>query len=513
MAENKQQEIQYTDFSNLRDDAKEVIRKAFAKSSKGVATMDFSKLKAISSRFSKEQLEQSLSDNEEESKDTLVEFSYYAYKRFGEYKQLIHRFAGVHRFRYYVEPIYSFSNKESDISKSSDAVSEYINKIKPTETMANICRKSLLNGVTYVYFNEIENQQCIQFLPSEYCRTRTFDSYGNRVVEMDMRYFDEEFTDQEQRELIFKQLPKEFKKLYNSFVGGKSNIGDDQNPHWQQLDTEYSCAFQFGEDELPYFCAMFPDLLDFMEYKNMAKLDSELDLFGLLVQKMTFNDEGSLDVDDETFDGLQRDLAKIAKVGGLGAFTTPYDVFALKLKDKETNKQDYVSQGLSNLYNSASLSESTFNSNGKNAGALGITSSNQMLSGIFDGIVSQFINWYTKKINTISGGTVWRFNVLDITCFNEKEKVGFYKDQLATANGSWFVAMSAMGIPQFTAYNMIKFENELGLKDELKPLVTSYTSSANSDDTGRPESDTKSDETIAKIDKGQDVNRATRENG
>ena len=329
---------------------------------------------------------------------------------------------------------------------------------------------------------------------------------------MNMQYFDDEYSEEWERDLVFKQLPKEFKKLYNSYQSGKSNIGDDNNPEWQELDSEFSCAFQFGEDGLPYFAAIFPDLLDFEEYKNMAKLDSELDLFGLLVQKVQFNKDGELEVDEDTFDKLQSDLAKIAKVGGLGAMTTPYEISALKLKDKETNKQDYVAQGLSNIYNSASLAESEFNSNKSNGGSIGITSSNQMLAGVFDNLVAQFKTWYVKKLNGISGSTVLDFHVLDITCFNEKEKISSYKDQLATANGSWMVYMSAVGIGQFEGYNMVRFEDDIALRDYLKPLVTSYTNSGSSEDIGAPEKDVKSDITIDKIDSGQEESRADKEN-
>ena len=306
----------HIDDTPVSKDAKEIISAAFSKVKKKVATMDFSKITNTSSTYSKEQLLSSLEGREQSDTDTLVQFSQHAYRRDGEYKQLINRFAGVHRFRHYVTPVYYFSNNKEDKAKAMDSVSDYIRLAQPTESMRNIARKALLDGVAYVYFNEVDSQQCLQFLPSDYCRTRTFDSYGNHIVEMNMKYFESEYTDDEERELILKQLPKEISKLFKNYINGNSNIGDEQHPEWQQLDPDYACAFQFGEDDVPYFSALFPDLLDLQEYKNMAKIDSQLDLFGLLVQKTEFNKDGNLDVDEDTFEGLQVQLAKIAKTGG-----------------------------------------------------------------------------------------------------------------------------------------------------------------------------------------------------
>ena len=69
----------------------------------------------------------------------------------------------------------------------------------------------------------------------------------------------------------------------------------------------------------PIFCAIFPDLLDYVSYKALNKLSSELDLFTILVQKAEFDKEWNLQVDDETMDKLSNTLAKVAKSGGCGA--------------------------------------------------------------------------------------------------------------------------------------------------------------------------------------------------
>ena len=81
----------------------------------------------------------------------------------------------------------------------------------------NITIKSLLDGVAYVYEDIRDDKSVQQFLPSDYCRTRTMDNYGNKIVEFNFKYFDETYREESQRELIFKQLPKEFKKLVSLF--------------------------------------------------------------------------------------------------------------------------------------------------------------------------------------------------------------------------------------------------------------------------------------------------------
>ena len=495
----------------------QMIKKAFAKvgskSTGAIASIDATKLKDTSSTYTRDVILQALSTTDESGNNikTLVQASRWLYKRSGEYRQLIHRFAGIHKYRYVAMPKMAI---EGDVADAYATLSDYCINADIENTCLDIVIKALVDGTAYTYETITSDGRVVtQFLPADYCRTRTFDQYGNHVVEMNFKYFDDNFTDVTQRELVLKQLPKEFTSCYNNCTNRKSNIGDDKNYQWQQLDSKFARATTFSLDGTPYFSAVFPELIDYMSAKEMSKLSSELDLFTILIQKAEFDKEGNLLVDDDTMDALIETLAKIAKSAGAGSMTTPFNVEALRLKTSTEQHQDYVGDALTSIYNSASLQEMTFNSANKNGGSAGITTSNQMSLGVFTPIVAQFRRWYVSKFMEVSPSVIFDIDFLPITVFNEKDISSGYKEMLSMG-GSVFYYASSIGINQFKFTNIIDFEESLGIKQKLVPPQTSYTTTGETEEAGRPEKDESetSDITKDQKDKGVDKSRARAEN-
>ncbi len=492
-------------YDNLTINKLDMIQMAFAKVSNKIGTVDFNKMKDTSSSFTKEQLVKALSSRDENDVKLLVQASNYFYRRSGEYRQLLHRFAGIHKFRNVVFP-YSIVDGNVDLDKNMEQVVKYMISSDVSSSCQDIMLKALVDGTAYTYESEVDGKVCTQFLPSDYCRTRLFDSYGNRLVELNFKYFDEQYTRQEDRDMIFKNLPKEFKKLYNSYKSGKSNIGDTRNPQWQMLSEGFARATTLTLDGSPYFCAIMPDLIDYEDYKAINKLSSDLDLFKVLVQKAEFDKEGNLTVDDDTMSTLHETLLKVASSGGCGALTTPYEVTALSLKDNKETQQDYVQTGLTGIYNSASLPEISFNSNSKDGGAAGLKSSNQMTDGIFSIALSQFKRWYSKKINSLSSNKVmYNIHFLNITCFNESEQIGHFKEQALAGGGSLDLYYASLGIGQFDYQSILKFEQTRDVRSLLATSVyTTSSGSAEDSEGGRPEKsvEDKSDTTNRQDDSG-----------
>ena len=501
------------DFENIVPNKFEMIKKAFAKtkdSNGSVFSIDATRIKDTSTTFTRETLLQALSTVDEtgENAKTLVQASRWLYKRSGEYRQLIHRFAGLHLYRYVVFP--KLVLDEKNIIDEYDALSNYCLNADIEQTCNDIVIRALIDGSAYTYETiDSDGSVITQFLPADYCRSRTFDKYGNRIVEMNFKYFDDKFSDVTQRELVLSQLPEEFKSLYANCTNRKSNIGDDRNYQWQQLDPRYSRATCFSLDGSPFFCAMFPDLIDYMEYKEMNKLSSELDLFTILVQKAELDNDGNITVDEDTMDTLISTLAKIAKSGGCGSFTTPYAVEALRVKDSKEKDVDYIQSGLTSVYNSASLPEVIMNSNSKNGGSVGVNSSNHMTGGIFTTVLAQFRRWYVMRFMEISPSIIFDIEFLPITKFNEKDISTQYKDALSMG-GSWFYYSASIGINQFKFARINSLEEKLCVKDTLRPPQTSYTTNNETSESGRPTKnpEDRSDTTNTQIDKGIDKSRA-----
>ena len=495
----------------------EMIKKAFAKTSKNssgaVATIDYTSMKDTSTTYTRDALLQALSSTDETGNNTktLVQASRWLYKRSGEYRQLIHRFAGIHKYRYVVMPKLAI---DGDITDAYNTIGDYCINADIENTCLDIAIKVLVDGTAYTYETVLSDGKVVtQFLPADYCRTVGFDAFGNAVVQMNFKYFDEKFSDATQRDLVLKSMPKEFTTCYNNCTNRKSNVGDDKNYQWQQLDPKFARATYLSLDKTPFFSAVLPELIDYMSYKEMQKLNSELDLFTLLVQKAEFNKDGELLVDETTMDVLASTLSKIAKSTGAGSMTTPFEISALRLKNNNNDRAiDLVGTGLTNIYNSASLPEIGFNSSSKNGGSAGLNTSNSMSGGIFVPMLKQFRCWYVMKFMEVSPSVIFDIDFLHQTIFNEKDVATMYKDSLALG-GSVFSYVASTGQNQFKWERLMDLEEALDIKSKLKPPQSTYTSTGEESEAGRPEKnpEDRSSVTNDQRDKGVDKSRSKAE--
>ena len=85
------------------------------------------------------------------------------------------------------------------------------------------------NGCYYGYTVRQKNAAYIQKLPVKYCRSR-YKLNNKRVVEFNLKYFDDNFSDIIYRTKIIKMFPKEIQKAYLSYKRGtlkKDFNGDD----------------------------------------------------------------------------------------------------------------------------------------------------------------------------------------------------------------------------------------------------------------------------------------------
>lgn len=465
-------------------DKSERLKMAFVKVGNNSLSFDFSKMVTkTNSKFTRDQIVNAL---ENANKELLIQISRYYYVKSGLYRQMIHRFAGIHFYRWNAIP--KLNGKKTNLKTAHGKVGTYATNANIEDTCLNIAIKSLIEGTAYTFENVISEDTIVtQFLPSDYCRTESFDTYGNKVVQMNMRYFDN-YTSEEM-DLIFKTLDKDFKRAYQSYKSGKRITGE-QSADWQPLSTDLARATSFSIDDLPYFCAIFPDLYDYEEYKAMNKTSSKIDLAKVFVQKLPVDkNTNELIFDEELIDTLHDNITRVARESGAGALTTPCDVESLSVGDKTDKKMDYVATGLTGVYNESSMPEVVFNSSSKNSGASGVTSSNRMTEGIFAILLGQFEKWYNKRFDIISGGKLkWNTKFLDVTRLNEKDKTTIYKDQFVSG-GSAISYFSSLGINQFELDNTLEYEDFMGIKDKLRPPLTSYTATSEDTQGGRSKKD------------------------
>ena len=76
------------------------------------------------------------------------------------------------------------------------------------------------DGAYYGYKIIQKNAAYIQELPIDYCRSH-YEVNGKKIVEFNIRYFDDAFQDIVYREKVLKLFPPEFRKAYIDFKKNK----------------------------------------------------------------------------------------------------------------------------------------------------------------------------------------------------------------------------------------------------------------------------------------------------
>ena len=77
---------------------------------------------------------------------------------------------------------------DEDIVDEYDALSNYCLNADIEQTCNDIVIRALIDGSAYTYETiDSDGSVITQFLPADYCRSRTFDKYGNRIVEMNFK--------------------------------------------------------------------------------------------------------------------------------------------------------------------------------------------------------------------------------------------------------------------------------------------------------------------------------------
>jgi len=86
----------------------------------------------------------------------------------------------------------------------------------------------------------------VQELPPQYCRSR-FNVNRRPAVEFNMKFFDDLYSDTEQRARVLKLFPEEFKKGYKAYKEGKL-VGDfsGDSSGWYLLNVKNTIKFNIN---------------------------------------------------------------------------------------------------------------------------------------------------------------------------------------------------------------------------------------------------------------------------
>lgn len=449
------------------------------------------------------------------------EISSFFYNTSGIYKRLCRYMAYMYRYDWMVTPILEQSMglknkqlKDSEKVRLLNAFSkalEYLDNFGVKKYLGDVALKVIKNGCYYGYLIQKKEKAAVQELPIAYCRTRFKTEDGRSAVEFNMKYFDDEFRDSNQRMKILKLFPDEFAKGYRLYRAGKLTpdfSGDDNG--WYLLDVKKTIKFNINDDDAPAFISIIPAIIDLDKTLDLDKKKMEQELLKIIIQKMPLDKNGDLVFDvDEAAELHNNAVRMLGKAIGVDVLTTFADVEVADMSSRAgvTATNDGVERAKAAVFDEAGVSQMQFNTSGNLALEKSVLNDEANLYNLIQQF-EDFLNILLEPFNKTKK-VRFRAQILGTTIYNYRELSKMYKEHTQLGY-SKMLPQIALGQAQSAILANAYFENDvLDLINVFIPPMSSNTMSADAlislkdgvGEAGRPEksNDEKSEKTIQNL--------------
>ena len=474
------------------------------------AILDLASVKNIDSKrkFNKNEILKALMDrNVKELRNISQKFNSIS----GIYSRGCRYLSSLYRYDWYIEP--QCFNKDVDkekFVKDTYKAMVYFDNSQVPKVCDEIAQKVVVYGAYYGYLVKLKDRFMLQELPVNYCRSRFFKN-GHAVVEFNMKFFDESFSDPVYRLKVLKLFPDEFIKGYSLYKQGKLidvNAVDALSRHetgWFQLNTDNAFKFNLTTDCAPPFVNAIPAIIDLDAAQELDKKKQMQDLLKIIIQELPRDKNGDLIFDvDEALDLHNNAVQMVGGATGVDVLTTFAEIKSIDLADKNTSTtRDDLAKMERAVFNAFGFSQNLFNTDGNLSLSKSILNDVAamrplllQLEDFFQTITTTFCN--NRNYN-------FRFHMLETTQDNYQELAKLYREQTQLGN-SKMMPQIALGHSQSSILNLAYFENEvLDLSSIMIPPLSSNTINGEdilnrnkNSDGGRPElpEDQKSEKTI-----------------
>ena len=407
------------------------------------------------------------------------EISLYFYRTSGIYSRLVRYMAFMYRYDSFLTPYVNGDNVKTE--KVLDGFYKGLNildNFKVKKTLGEIALQVVKQGCYYGYKVSTATGIVLQELPADYCRVR-FKRGNKPVIEFNMKFFDENFRDMEQRVKILKMFPKEFSKGYVLYRQGKlPPLFQGDTVGWYMLDPEQTVKFTVNGEDYPPFISVIPLILDLDAAQDLDRQKTMQRLLKIVIQKIPLDKNGELLFDIDEIQQLHNNavmmLARAIRVDVLTSFA---DVSVEDMSDDSSVQTDDLERVERQLYNEAGVSQLQFNSDGN------IALNNSILNDeatMYNMLLQfeDFLNELLEPLNKTPKKLQYKVQLLTTTIYNYKDLAKMYKEQTQMGY-SKMLPQIALGQSQSSILATAYFENDiLDLLHVFIPPVMSSTMSA-----------------------------------
>ena len=407
------------------------------------------------------------------------EISLYFYRTSGIYSRLVRYMAFMYRYDSFLTPYVNGDNIKTE--KVLDGFYKGLNildNFKVKKTLGEIALQVVKQGCYYGYKVPTATGIVLQELPADYCRVR-FKRGDKPVVEFNMKFFDENFRDMEQRVKILKMFPKEFSKGYVLYRQGKlPPLFQGDTVGWYMLDPKQTVKFTVNGEDYPPFISVVPLILDLDAAQDLDRQKTMQRLLKIVIQKIPLDKNGELLFDIDEIQQLHNNaVMMLARAIGVDVLTSFADVSVEDMSDDSSVQTDDLERVERQLYNEAGVSQLQFNSDGN------IALNNSILNDeatMYNMLLQfeDFLNELLEPLNKTPKKLQYKVQLLTTTIYNYKDLAKMYKEQTQMGY-SKMLPQIALGQSQSSILATAYFENDiLDLLHVFIPPVMSSTMSA-----------------------------------
>lgn len=517
---NRKEEIKKKGFTmNLANDTQDVYSQAyktvdFSKIRVGVKTLDDAILDLGFMHKQNPKLadKKTIFDAIDKNNYILLrEISNYFYKTSGIYNRLCRYMAYMYRYDWMITPyIISDSIKDDKVLDTFHKALTFLDSFEVKKFFGEAALKVIRNGCYYGYLIPQNGTIAVQELSPNYCRSR-FEVQGRPAVEFNMKWFDDQFKNTEQKLKMLKLFPAEFRKGYILYKEGKlvpQFAGDTSS--WYLLDVNSTIKFNINGEDFPAFISVIPAIMDLDAAQDLDRKKMAQKLLKIIIQKMPMDKNGDLIFDVDEAQELHNNAVKmLGKAIGIDVLTTFADVEVADMADKNTTTTvDELSKVERTVYNEAGVSQMQFNTDGNLALEKSILNDEAAMYNLLLQF-ENFLNLLLRPFNKSPKKIQLKAQILTTTIYNYKEMAKLYKEQTQLGY-SKMLPQIALGQSQSSILANAYFENDI--LDLVNVFIPPMMSSTMNGDTiqnlknkdksdangGRPEKadDEKSEKTI-----------------
>lgn len=302
--------------------------------------------------------------------------------------------------------------------------------------------------------------------------------------------------------------PVYVKEAYLDYIDGVKNkrITNQwyEPPADKQICLKLNSQWTFP---YPILIGLIKDILDLDIYKKLKLQSARTDNYKAIAVEVPI-DENTVDKPLLTPDtlGIFAEINResmtddIGLLHTLGSSATP-----ISFKDS-SNTRNNVSDAVDEIYNSSGISKEL--GNGSSSGTA-VTLSVENDAGFIYGLYRQFERWCNRwiKIRKYNKPTFkFFFYLLDMTIFNKKDVTTMYKDSISMGATVIDKYMASLGMtPSRQLGSYITHENIFDFRNHFIPLQTSYNSSIDNNENGRPTNESKNEKLSESGEKTKDL--------